>query len=112
MKSILVLLGILILTTCTLQGPITVDATYPGDFKIVVVVRRSNWGFVGTYPSTPNATYHEEFSGGKDLVQVSVSAQKVGDLGTLEVSMSGDFGERRGTALVGDTNPINLQVNF
>jgi len=41
MKAVVIIAALLALTTCTLHGPIAIDATYPGYFRITVSLVRA-----------------------------------------------------------------------
>jgi hypothetical protein len=117
MKIIVIIAAILALANCTLQGPFTVEASYPGYFRIIVSLDSPAGSRL--LPSTQFQRYHEEFDTTNSILEVSVYADKnppdvaaQGDLGTLEVTLNGDFGELRGSAPLGNTETIYLHKYF
>ena len=125
MKNALILVailaGMLMLSTCRISGhgPITVDASYPGYFYMIVAMVNGNGTQYEVVTPSPFQTYHDEFYDGEEFWEVQVYTHKSpgdippqGDLGTLEATMSGDFGELRGSAPLGDMAPIILNKSW
>ena len=74
MKAVVIIAALLALTTCTLHGPIAIDATYPGYFRITMSLVRP--GISAWLPSTEFQTYQGEFDTTDSLLEVTVYADK------------------------------------
>jgi hypothetical protein len=117
MKKLVILLvlfvGMLSLSSCKGEhgkGPIFVEASYPGEFKLIVGMYNDDAVVEERITPNPSGSYSGWFYDNLVLWQIGVRAEKIApdDFGLLEVTVTGSFGVLHDSRPDGDTRAILL----